>query len=87
MDKVWLDRTWEEYIAWMTKDKQAFKKINKLIKSIDRNGYNCEGHPEPLRENLAGWWSVHFTKKDRLVFRIKDGALEILQVGTHYRDK
>jgi|LGVF01.2.fsa_nt_gb toxin YoeB len=87
MRKIWLDGVWEEYLEWQLKDKRSFKKINSLIKSIDRNGYECEGRPEALRGNLASWWSVKFTKKDRIVFRIKDGAIEILQVGTHYGDK
>jgi toxin YoeB len=54
MKKIWLDGAWEEYIEWQTKDKRSFKKINQLIKSIDRNGYQSEGHPEPLSGNLAG---------------------------------
>lgn len=87
MKKIWLDGVWEEYIEWQIKDKKSFKKINSLIKSIDRNGYECEGRPEPLSGNLAGWWSVKFTKKDRIVFRIKDEAIELLQIGTHYGDK
>lgn len=87
MKKIWLDGVWEEYLEWQTKDKRAFKKINNLIKSIDRNGYECEGRPEPLSGNLAGWWSVKFTEKDRIVFRLNDNSIELLQVGTHYGDK
>lgn len=87
MKKIWLDGVWEEYLDWQFKDKQSFKKINTLIKSIDRNGYQCEGRPEPLTGNLAGWWSVKFTKQDRIVFRINGDSIEFLQVGTHYGDK
>jgi toxin YoeB len=87
MKKIWLEGVWEEYLEWQIKDKKCFKKINNLIKSIDRNGYQCEGRPEPLTYNLAGWWSVKFTKKDRIVFRIRDHSIELMQVGTHYGDK
>lgn len=89
MKKIWLNGVWEEYLNWQFKDKQSFKKINKLIKSIDRNGYQCEGRPEPLTGNLAGWWSVEFTKQDRIVFRLNlnGDSIEFLQVGTHYGDK
>lgn len=87
MKKIWLDGVWEEYLEWQKKDKKAFEKVNKLIKSIDRNGYQCEGHPEPLVGNLSGWWSVKFTPKDRIIFRIKDSSIELLQIGTHYGEK
>jgi toxin YoeB len=55
MKKIWLEGVWEEYLEWQIKDKKSFKKINSLIKSIDRNKYQCEGRPEPLTCNLAGW--------------------------------
>ncbi len=84
MKKIWLDGVWEEYISWQKKDKKAFKKINKIIKSIDRNGYECIGHPEKLSGNLSLWWSVQFTEKDRIIFRIVDESIEFLQIGTHY---
>lgn len=87
MRKIWLEGVWEEYIEWQVKDKRAFKKINSLIKSIDRNKYNCIGRPEKLTGNLAGWWSVKFTQKDRIVFRIKNESIEFLQIGTHYGDR
>lgn len=87
MKKLWDDSAWEEYLEWQTKDKATLKKINRLLKDIDRNGCNCTGKPEPLSENLAGYWSVRIDEKNRIVFRIKDGNLEIIQCGTHYKDK
>ena len=87
MNKVWSDIAWEDYLFWQTEDKKTLKKINSLIKDIDRNGYNCKGKPEPLKGNLSGYWSVHINKKDRLVFKIEDGELFIAQCRTHYDDK
>ncbi len=87
MRKIWSDEAWEDYTYWQTEDKKTLKKINRLLKDIDRNGYNCSGHPEALSENLSGFWSVHIDEKNRIVFRIKDGSLEIAQCGSHYRDK
>ncbi len=46
MDKVWLNGAWEEYFEWLKKDKRVFKKINEIIKSIDRNGTHCVGKPD-----------------------------------------
>ena len=57
MRKLWLEEAWEEYISWQTKDKAVLKKINRLLKDIDRYGYECSGKPEPLKANLQGWWS------------------------------
>ena len=87
MKKIWVDGAWEEYVGWLTKDKRSFKKINQLIKSIDRNGYQCIGKPEQLSANFQGWWSVRINQKDRLVFKIENDSIIILQCGNHYLDK
>ncbi|MCD8347168.1 MAG: Txe/YoeB family addiction module toxin [Lachnospiraceae bacterium] len=87
MRKLWRDEAWEEYLQWQTEDKKTLKKINQLLKDIDRNGYNCTGKPEPLSGNLTGFWSVRIDKANRIVFRIEQGVLEIVQCGTHYKDK
>ena len=87
MKKVWLDEAWEEYLDWQTKDKKTLKRINRLLKDIDRNGYNCLGKPEPLKGNLSSYWSVRIDEKNRIVFRIHEELLEIVQCGTHYNDK
>lgn len=88
MKKVWHDKAWEEYLYWQTQDKKTLKKINRLLTDIDRNGYNCIGKPEPLKyDNLSGYWSVRIDDKNRIVFRISDDTLEILQCGSHYGDK
>lgn len=74
-------------LYWQTQDKKTLKKINRLISDIERNGYACTGKPEPLKDNLSGYWSVRIDEKNRIVFRIIDGKLEIMQCGTHYDDK
>ena len=87
MIKSWSDEAWEEFEYWTKQDRRTLKKILQLIKDIDRNGYNSIGKPEPLKENLSGYWSVKIDDKNRIVFRIKDNRLEIVQCGTHYKDK
>ena len=87
MKTTWQDDAWEEYVEWQTKDKVTLKRINRLLKDINRNGYNCMGQPEPLSGDLAGYWSVRIDGKNRIVFKIYDGNLEIIQCGTHYREK
>ena len=89
MIKVWSDRAWEEYVWWQEQDRKTLRKINKLITDIERNG-EAEGigKPEPLKENLSGYWSRHINEKDRLIYRInEDDELEIAQCRAHYEDK
>ena len=87
MHKLWHDDAWEEYLYWQTQDRKTLKKINHLIKDIERNGYESEGKPEALSGDLSGFWSVRIDKKNRIVFRIENDELEIAQCGSHYRDK
>lgn len=84
MIKEWTENAWEEYLYWQEQDKKTLSKINKLIKDIERNGYNCSGKPEPLKGDLSGFYSVHIDKANRLVFQIVDDTLLILQCKTHY---
>lgn len=89
MVKVWSDRAWEEYVWWQEQDRKTLRKINKLIADIERNGESEGiGKPEPLKENLSGYWSRHINDKDRLIYRInEDHELEIAQCRAHYGDK
>ena len=87
MNKLWQDEAWEDYLYWQTQDKKTLKRINKLLQDIERNGTNGIGKPEQLSEDLSGFWSVKIDDKNRIVFRIQDGALIITQCGSHYRDK
>ena len=86
MHKIWHDMAWEDYLYWQAQDRKTLKKINRLLTDIDRNGYQCTGKPEPLTGNLSGFWSVRIDEKNRLVFRIIEDRLEIVQCGSHYRD-
>lgn len=87
MKKIWYDEAWEDYLYWQTQDKKTFKRINKLIQDIDRNIYEGIGKPEPLSGNLSGFWSRRIDEKNRIVYRVKDGNIEIAQCRTHYREK
>ena len=87
MKLLWLEEAWIEYVSWQSEDKKTLRRINKLLIDIDRNGYQSIGKPEPLTGNLAGYWSVRIDEKNRIVFRIQDNHIEIIQCGTHYKDK
>ncbi len=84
MRKIWSDSAWEDYVNWQTKDPKMLKRINKLIRDTERDPFRGIGKPEPLKEDKSGWWSRRVDDANRLVYRVKDGALEIAQCGTHY---
>ena len=87
MRKLWQDEAWAEYLYWQTQDKKILKKINRLLEDISRNGYSGIGKPEPLSGSLSGYWSVRIDAKNRIVFRIWNENLEIMQCGSHYHEK
>lgn len=87
MIKLWHDDAWEDYLYWQTEDKKTLRRINKLLQDIERNGYSGIGKPEPLQNDLSGFWSVRIDEKNRIVFRLRNDQLEIWQCGSHYRDK
>lgn len=86
MIKAWDYDAWDDYLHWQTQDRKTLRRINALLKDIDRNGYDGIGKPEPLRENLSGWWSRRIDDSNRIVYRIREGRIEIIQCGSHYRD-
>ncbi|GHU55576.1 Txe/YoeB family addiction module toxin [Clostridia bacterium] len=86
MNKLWHDKAWEDYLYWQTQDKKTLRKVNILLKDIERNGYNCTGKPEPLKDNLNGQWSVRIDEANRIIFKINNGVIEIVSCKGHYSD-
>lgn len=88
MEKSWYDDAWEDYVYWQAQDKKTIKKINNLLKDIERNGEASGiGKPEPLKGDFSGRWSREIDKKNRLVYRVADGVLKIYACRSHYGDK
>jgi len=87
MQKLWTDDAWEDYLYWQSNDKKTLKRINQLIKDIERNGNVGIGKPEPLKHDLSGWWSRHIDDTHRLIYCIEDDKIKISNCRTHYRDK
>ena len=87
-EKIWSDQAWEDYLYWLTQDKKTIKRINQLIKDIERNGcMEGIGKPEPLSGNLSGSFSRRINEKDRLVYHMEDGRIYIASCRNHYSDK
>lgn len=87
MNKTWSDEAWEDYIYWQTQDRKTLKRINEILKDIDRNGYEGIGKPEPLKGNYSGWWSRLIDAKNHIIYRIHLEQIEIVQCGSHYSGK
>lgn len=86
MKKIWFDETWEEYLYWQTQDKKTIKRINALLKDIERGHFDGIGKPEPLKGYHSGFWSRRIDDSNRLIYRINDGVLEVLSCKGHYED-
>lgn len=78
------DMAWEEYLYWQSQDRKTLKKINDLLRDIQRTPFKGEGKPEPLK---GGMWSRRVNHKDRLVYEVRQGEIYIVQCKGHYDDK
>ena len=79
------DDAWDDYLYWQNQDKKILKKINKLIKEIQRTPFEGIGEPEPLKYNWSGYWSRRITIEHRIIYKVTDGTVFIAQCRYHYR--
>ena len=84
MKIVFSINSWEDYITWQKEDKKIIKKINELIKDIQRTPYKGIGKPEPLKYDLTGLWSRRIDREHRLVYQIRGEELLIYSCRFHY---
>jgi len=84
MNKLFSDKGWSDIMEWMREDRKIVKKIDALLSDIERNGNSGMGKPEPLRHELAGYWSRRITEKDRLIYRLDDNTIYIAACKGHY---
>ncbi len=87
MNKIFSDDAWDDYLYWQTQFKPNVKRINKLIKSIERDGYSKGiGKPEPLKHDFTGYWSRRINNEHRLIYKIKNDNILIASCKDHYQD-
>lgn len=85
MKLLWEDRAWDDYLYWQTQDKKILKKINGIIRDIQRNVFDGIGKPEPLKGDLSGMWSRRIDDTNRIVYYAKDEIIYIVSCkGRHY---
>ncbi len=83
---LWEESAWNDYLYWQEQDKKTLKRINVLIKDIQRNTFEGIGKPEALRGNLSGFWSRRIDEVNMIVYKEKDGAIIIAACRGHYED-
>lgn len=80
----WTDEAWSDYVYWQSQDKKTLKRINKLINDAKRSPFEGIGKPEPLKENLYGFWSRRIDDTNRLVYAVDNSAITIISCRYHY---
>jgi toxin YoeB len=81
---TWTGEAWSDYLYWQSQDKKTLKRINKLIEEVLRNPFDGIGKPEPLKENLTGFWSRRIDDTHRLLYVVEDEYLTIIACRYHY---
>ena len=77
---------WQDYLYWQLQDKKTLKRVNQLLKDIERNNFEGIGKPEALKGNLSGFWSRRIDDANRLIYRINGEFIDILSCKGHYED-
>lgn len=81
---AWTDEAWGDYLYWQQQDRKTLRRINKLIEVLKRVPFEGVGKPEPLRENLAGFWSRRIDQTNRLVYVVDDDLVTVISCRYHY---
>ena len=81
---AWTEAAWSDYVYWQTQDKRTLKRINRLIKDTMRSPFDGIGKPEPLKENLSGFWSRRIDETNRLVYAVEQNRITIISCRYHY---
>jgi len=84
MNKKFTDEAWKDYQYWIDNDKKQLKRINLLIKDIDRNPLEGIGKPEPLKANLQGYWSRRIDSEHRIVYAVENKEIVYISFRFHY---
>ena len=84
MKLIFSEIAWEDYLYWQSVDKKVAKRINTLIREIQRTPHEGIGKPEPLKHALAGYWSRRINEEHRIIYKVEDDAVMIVQLRYHY---
>jgi toxin YoeB len=82
---IFSENAWEDYLYWQNTDRNMLKRVNSLIKEIQRSPFEGMGKPEPLKHRLAGYWSRRIDNEHRIVYKVEGDVLLIAQLRHHYK--
>lgn len=84
MKYVFVDESWEDYLYWQKTDKKKLQRINELLRDIARQPFDGIGKPEPLKHQLAGYWSRRIDEEHRLIYTVRGDEILIAKCRFHY---
>ncbi|MGF6723159.1 toxin YoeB [Paraburkholderia sp. GAS41] len=84
LNVMWTAEAWDDYVYWQGQDKKTLRRINQLIKDMQRTPFEGIGKPEPLKENLTGFWSRRIDETNRLVYEVDSAQINIVSCRYHY---
>lgn len=84
MKIIFSKNAWDDYTSWVNEDRKILKKINELIKEIQRTPFEGKGKPEPLKYDLKGYWSRRITLEHRLVYKFENNSIYLISCRYHY---
>lgn len=84
MKLIFSENAWDDYLYWQKNDKKILKRINLLIKDIQRSPHEGIGKPESLKHALSGYWSRRINDEHRFVYKVNDDSILIAQLKYHY---
>ncbi len=87
MKLIFSKTAWKDYLYWQTQDRKTLKRINQILRDIERNGHDGIGKPEPLRGNFSGFHSRRIDDANRIVYQLAEDSVEIIQCRGHYDEK
>ena len=85
MNIVWTSIAWKQYVEMQAQDKKVIKKINEIIKDMQRNGNEGRGKAEALKHELSGYWSRRITDKHRFIYKLTENEVIIIACANHYK--
>ena len=84
MKLIFSENAWQDYLYWQKTDRKTLKRINLLIREIERSPFEGIGKPEPLKHALSGYWSRRIDNEHRITYRVETDSLLITQLRYHY---
>jgi len=84
LNLIFSDHAWDDYLYWQKTDKKMVKRINTLVKNIQRSPFDGIGKPEPLKHALAGYWSRRINDEHRMIYKTDSESIYFAQFRYHY---